>query len=139
VLTARAAILQALRRGPAYGRELVRRVAVATGGRASVAPASVYPTLRALEKARLVRTWTVIPGRARGGRARRYHELTVIGVREAEREGGALAAIALARRSGPALSAAEREAMRARIERVGELYAFATELREGLARARRHA
>jgi DNA-binding PadR family transcriptional regulator len=90
-----------------------------------------------MEKARLVRTWTVVPGRARGGRARRYYELTVVGIREAEREGGALAAIALARGSAPTLSAAEREAMRERVELVAELYAAAMELRDGLARAKR--
>jgi DNA-binding PadR family transcriptional regulator len=98
----------------------------------------VYPSLKALEKARLVRTWTVIPGRARGGRSRRYYELTVLGVRQAEREGEALAEIALARRSAPPLSPAEHEAMRERIERVCELHAFAIEARSGLGRTRRH-
>ena len=137
MLTTRAAILQALRRGPTYGRELVRRVGAASGGRASIAPGSVYPSLKALEKARLVRTWTVIPGRARGGRARRYYELTVLGVRQAEREGEALAQIALARRSAAPLSPAEHEAMRERIERVCELHAFAIEAQTGLGRARR--
>lgn len=137
MLSARAAILQALRRGPAYGREIARRVADATGGRASVAPASVYPTLRALEKAGLVRTWTVIPGRARGGRARRYHELTVLGIREAEGEGEALAGLALSSGGGTVPSASERAAMEERLERVADLYDLSRELRDGLARARR--
>lgn len=139
MLTARTAILQALRQGPGFGRELTRRVGAATGGRASVAPASVYPTLRALEKARLVRAWTVIPGRARGGRARRYYELTLAGIREAEREGMALAGIALARRAAPPLSAAEHAAIRARIERVAALFDFAAEARDSLVRARQRA
>ncbi len=138
MLTARAAILQALRRGPTYGRDLMRRVSAASGGRALVAPGSVYPTLKALGKARLVRTWTVIPGRARGGRARRYYELTVLGVRQAEREGEALAQIALARRSAAPLSAAEQDAVRERLERVCQLHAFAIEARSRLGRTRRH-
>jgi DNA-binding PadR family transcriptional regulator len=62
MVTARTAILQALRQGPGYGRLLMRLVSTATGGRASLAPGSVYPTLKALEKARLVRKWTVIAG-----------------------------------------------------------------------------
>ena len=95
MVTARTAILQALRKGPGYGRLLMRRVTTATGGRASLAPGSVYPTLRALEKARLVRKWTVIAGRARGGRARTYYELTVEGIREAEAEAAALAGLTL--------------------------------------------
>jgi PadR family transcriptional regulator PadR len=114
----------------------MRRVDAATQGLVAIAPGSVYPTLRALERAGLVRTWTVIPGRSRGGRARRYHELTVAGGREAEREGTALAGISLAVRAESDVSPAERAAMRARVERVAEVYRFATEMRESLARAR---
>jgi PadR family transcriptional regulator, regulatory protein PadR len=137
MVTSRTAILQVLRHGPGYGRLLMRRVGTATGGRASLAPGSVYPTLRALEKARLVRTWTVIAGRARGGRARTYYELTVTGVREAEADSRALAQIALAGRPSPQVSVSERAAMRARVERVAALYQFAAEVRESLPRARR--
>jgi PadR family transcriptional regulator, regulatory protein PadR len=139
MLTARAALLQALRQGPGYGRQLMRRVGAATGGRASLAPGSAYPTLRALEKARLVRPWTVIAGRARGGRARTYYELTVAGIREAESEAEALAGIALAGRPAPHVSPAERAAMRTRVERVAALFGFAAEVRASLARARRRA
>ncbi len=139
MIASRTAILQALRRGPGYGRQLMRRVAAATGGRASLAPGSVYPNLKALEKARLVRKWTVIAGRARGGRARTYYELTVAGIREAEVEASALAGIALAGLLPRQISAGERLLLRGRAERVAALFDFATEARESLARARRRA
>jgi DNA-binding PadR family transcriptional regulator len=75
-MTARTAVLQALRQGPGSGRLLMRRVEAATGGRVSLAPGTVYPALRALEQAGLVRRWTVVAGRVRGGRSRTYYELT---------------------------------------------------------------
>jgi PadR family transcriptional regulator PadR len=137
VITCRTAILQALRQGPGYGRQLMRRVEAVTGGRASLAPGSVYPTLKVLEAARLVRKWTVIAGRARGGRARTYYELTVAGIREAEVEASALAGIALADRLPRQVSAVERSLLRERAERVAALFDFATEARDSLARARR--
>jgi DNA-binding PadR family transcriptional regulator len=83
VLTTRTALLLVLRDGPGYGRELVRRIASATGGR-EYAEGSVYPALRRLEADRLVRSWGVVPGRRRGGRARTYYELTERGVRVSE-------------------------------------------------------
>jgi PadR family transcriptional regulator PadR len=138
MVSARTAIVQALRQGPGYGRQLMRRVDAVTGGRASLAPGSVYPNLRALEKARLVRKWTVIAGRARGGRARTYYELTVAGIREAESEGAALARMALAGRP-PRLAPAELAVLRGRVERVAALFDFAIEARDSLARARRPA
>lgn len=139
MITSRSAILQALRQGPGYGRQLMRRVDAVSGGRASLAPGSVYPTLKALEKARLVRKWTVIAGRVRGGRARTYYELTVAGIREAEAEAVALAGIALIGRPPRQVSAVERSLLRERAERVAALFDFATEVRDSLARARRRA
>jgi DNA-binding PadR family transcriptional regulator len=131
--------MQALRQGPGYGRLLMRRVSTATGGRAALAPGSAYPVLKALKKARLVRKWTVIAGRARGGRARTYYELTVAGVREAEAEAAALAGITLSGRPPLDDSASERSVRQARAERVAALFDFATQARDSLARARRGA
>jgi len=139
MVTARTALLQALRQGPGYGRQLMRRVEAVTDGRASLAPGSVYPTLRALERARLVRKWTVVAGRARGGRARTYYELSVPGVREAEADAVALAEIALAGRRPRQPSVAERSAMQERVERVARLFAFTVEAHESLSRGRRGA
>jgi PadR family transcriptional regulator PadR len=139
MVTARTALLQALRQGPGYGRLLMRRVADATGRRASLAPGSVYPGLRALERAGLVRKWTVVTGGVRGGRSRTYHELTVAGVREAEAEAGALSGLLLASPSRRETPAAEQEALRARVERVEDLLDFVREARASLARTRRRA
>jgi PadR family transcriptional regulator, regulatory protein PadR len=90
MVTVRAALLQALRGGPGYGRDLIRRIDRATGGRVRLSEGSVYPTLKALERERAVRTWMVVPGRTRGGRARTYYELTVKGIRGARASGEAL-------------------------------------------------
>jgi len=119
VVTARAALLQALREGPAYGRELVRRIARATSGRVRFAEGSIYPALRRLQGDRLVRRWSVVPGRRRGGRARRYYELTERGVRASDAERRDLLLLAGAASSLP--DPAERERMRARIELGAEL------------------
>jgi DNA-binding PadR family transcriptional regulator len=119
VVSARAALLQALREGPAYGRELVRRIARATSGRVRFAEGSIYPALRRLRGDRLVRRWSVVPGRRRGGRARRYYELTERGVRASDAERRDLLLLAGAASFLP--DPAERERMRARIELGAEL------------------
>jgi DNA-binding PadR family transcriptional regulator len=76
-LSARAAILLGLSR-PGYGLQIIDRIREQTGGHVRLRLGSVYPALRDLEKRRLVRSWEV-PG-ARGGRRRRYYELTQRGV-----------------------------------------------------------
>ncbi len=139
MVTARTAVLQALRQGPAYGRLLMRRVREATGGRASLAPGSVSPTLRALEKSGLVRNWTVVAGRVRGGRARTYYELTAAGVREAESVARALRALLAGAGAREGASPADLAAMRERVRRASDLFDFAVDAREALCRARRRA
>jgi DNA-binding PadR family transcriptional regulator len=136
---ARTAILLALRQGPGYGRQLMRRVEAATGGRASLAPGSVYPVLRRLAGDRLVRKWTLVAGRVRGGRSRTYHELTLAGIREAESEARALAGLALAGRPALPVSPEERVAMRARVQRAAALFEFAAEAHASLVGTRRKA
>jgi DNA-binding PadR family transcriptional regulator len=136
MLSARSAILQTLRRGPAYGQVLMRRVAAATERRVSLAPGSLYPALKTLEKARLVRSWSVVPGRKRGSRRRTYYELTVRGVREAESEAKALHALVGSKQPSKMPRRAERAAILARLERVDELFEFATQMRQALLRPR---
>jgi PadR family transcriptional regulator PadR len=80
-LGARAAILLGLSR-PGYGLQIIDRIRDETGGRVRLRLGSVYPALRDLEKQRLVRSWEV-PS-ARGGRRRRYYELTLKGVAAAD-------------------------------------------------------
>ena len=132
-------MLLALRGGPVYGRELIRRIGRATGGRMRLSAGTVYPTLRALRAARLVAAWSVVPGRKRGGRSRVYYELTVAGVRQAETDASALVEIAGSGRrvSGPAQ--ATRDVMRARLLRVGELGDAIAQLRASLGHERRPA
>jgi PadR family transcriptional regulator PadR len=79
-LTTKAALLQALFAGPGYGLELIERVAERTGGRVRLGQGSVYPALRDLEAAGLVRSWTGRRGVRGAGRPRVYYELTVAGV-----------------------------------------------------------
>jgi PadR family transcriptional regulator PadR len=90
MIAAQTALLQVLREGPGYGRGLVRRISRASGGRLRFAEGSIYPALRRLEAARLVRSWGVVPGRRRGARARTYYELTERGVRASEADRAAL-------------------------------------------------
>ena len=132
-------MLLALRRGPVYGRELIRRIGSVTDGRVRLSAGTVYPALRALRAARLVAAWSVVPGRKRGGRARVYYELTVAGVRRAETEARALVELANTGRRVSVTTSVPREAMRERLVRVAELAAAAAQLRGALARERRPA
>ncbi len=81
-LTTRAALLQALRDGPGFGTDLMKRLNQMTIGERSPGPGTVYPALRDLEGEGLVRSWTRQVSGSRG-RPRRYYELTIQGVAEA--------------------------------------------------------
>lgn len=120
MITSRTALLLALREGPGYGRELVRRIQRATGGRVRLAEGSIYPALHRLEAARLARRWNVVPGRRRGDRARTYYELTERGVRASEVDRADLLGMA-AGEAPRSVSGEERERMRRRIELGAEL------------------
>ncbi len=139
MVSARTAVLLALRGGPVYGRELIRRIGRMTGDRMRLSAGTVYPTLRALRTARLVAAWSVVPGRKRGGRSRVYYELTMAGVRQAETDASALVEIADAGRRASGPTQATRDVMRARLLRVGELGDAIAQLRASLGRERRPA
>jgi len=127
MITARTALLQALSEGPGYGRELVRRISRVSGGRLRFAEGSIYPALRRLEAGRLVRSWGVVPGRRRGGRARTYYELTERGVRASEGDRAAL--LRLAAPDRPALPDPEKcRRILQRIELGAELSETARQL-----------
>jgi len=121
MLTARTAVLLALRQGPGYGRELVRRIRSASGGRLRLADGSVYPALRRLERSRLARSWEVVPGRRRGGRSRTYYELTTRGVRASSATVDALEGLLAARAGIEPPSPEEVARMRRRLELGAEL------------------
>ena len=85
-VSARTALLQALTGGPGYGLELVDRVTERTGGRMVVGQGTLYPTLWDLEEEGLVTSYETEPLPERGGRPRKYYELTANGLREAGEE-----------------------------------------------------
>lgn len=83
---AKAALLQTLISKPGYGLELIERVKERTKGVVELSQGSVYPALRALEREGLLRSWDGETTPERGGRPRRYYELTAEGRRAAMRE-----------------------------------------------------
>jgi len=88
------AVLQALMDGdPAYGKELIEKVAKRTGGMVVLLQGRVYPVLRELEADGYVRSWEGEPLPERGGRRRRYYEITALGRREAVKDRRAVAAL----------------------------------------------
>jgi DNA-binding PadR family transcriptional regulator len=134
MVTSRTAVLLALRQGPAYGRELIRRIEHATNGRVRLSEGTIHPALRALRGARLVTAWDVVPGRKRGARERIYYELTIEGVREAEARALALVEFAAAARPLRPSSPATRGLMRLRAGRASELSRAVALLRDSLPR-----
>lgn len=78
-VNAAAALLQALSDGPSYGLELIERVEQRTDGRLQLLHGSVYPALRSLERAGLVRSFRSEKVPETAGRPRRYYELTAQG------------------------------------------------------------
>jgi DNA-binding PadR family transcriptional regulator len=137
MVSVRAAALLALRGGPSYGRELVRRVNFATRGQVRLSEGTLYPALRALRTSRLIRAWTVIPGGRKGGRARTYYELTIEGVKRSEELATTLTDLASGFRPRAPTPPAKREAMQGRLRRVAEISEAMMTLRDAGARARR--
>ncbi|HEY8232744.1 MAG: PadR family transcriptional regulator [Vicinamibacterales bacterium] len=136
-MSARTAILLALRQGPSYGRELVRRVSRASGGHVRLSEGTLYPALRTLRAARLVRAWNVVPGQRRGARARTYYELTIQGIKRAESDASTLIRLASGDSRATTRNVAELEAMQINIERAAELSEDLMTLRDAVARAGR--
>lgn len=85
-VSAKAALLQALITGPGFGLDLIERVKERTKGAVSLHQGSIYPALRALEREGLLRSWDGETTPERGGRPRRYYELTAEGRRAAYRD-----------------------------------------------------
>ena len=67
-------------RGDAYGIPIVEEIQRRTGR--EVARAAVYVTLRRLEEKGYVSSWIGDPTPERGGRAKRYFQITAKGVKE---------------------------------------------------------
>ena len=113
-MNTRAALLLVLRDGPGYGTDLIRRAGERSAGSIRLSAARVYPSLTALQRAKLVRASTVVPGGRRGARSRTYYDLTIAGVAASNRLRGILAALAAGRPPAP-LDAATRARMARRL------------------------
>lgn len=81
--TAKTALLQVLISGPAYGLELVDKVKEHTKGLVVLGQGSLYPALRGLEEDGLVTSYEAEPTPERGGKPRRYYEITANGLKAA--------------------------------------------------------
>ncbi len=126
-LTARAALLLALRSGPGYGVELVRRVGSLWGGKVRLGLGSLYPALGSLERDGLVVSRKVVPAPRRGGRSRIYYDLTPRG-EEAAAEQRSLLIDAL-RGCASEATKPDVELMRERFRAGARLSEFGQELR----------
>ena len=125
--TVKALIVQSLLEGPAYGQSLVERVRVRSRGRIRLREGSLYPTLQALERAGVLRTWVIRAAGARG-RPRRYYELTPDGLAAAGEQRELMASF-IQEPSAPPPSRAERQRMGDRMRRCSELSGFLQDLR----------
>jgi len=89
-ITAKAAIIQALIKGDAFGLEIIERVAERTNGVVKLGQGSVYPALRSLEAEGLIESYEGEPLPERGGRPRRYYKLTAEGAKAASEQRAAV-------------------------------------------------
>jgi len=135
-VTARTALLQALREGPGYGLQLIDRAEILTGGKVRLSQARVYPVLQLLARQGLLRAWTVTPRGRRGARSRTYYELTPVGVRVSSDERAVLASLVGRRTSAPAPTPAQAKRMGRRVLEAEELSSFGEALRSAAGRAR---
>jgi PadR family transcriptional regulator PadR len=78
------ALLQALIEGPSFGLALIDKVSERTRGKLVLHQGNVYPALREMERDGLLRSYEGDPTPERGGRPRRYYELTAKGRRAAD-------------------------------------------------------
>ncbi len=89
-ISARTAILMSLIDSRGFGLEIIERVRERTCGKILLNEGSVYPALKALEREGLLRSYDGEPGAERGGRPRRYYELTGEGKKVAREQRTAL-------------------------------------------------
>lgn len=135
-VTTRGALLQVLRDGPGYGRELIRRVERMTTGRLRLSEARVYPLLKALEKAGLVRATRVAPKGRRGARSRTYYDLTIRGVELSGAERAVLSALVTRQASGHRPEKPDLATMAQRVLEAEELSESGESIRGALLRTR---
>lgn len=131
--TTRAVVLQALREGAAYGRDLIRRITRTTAGQVRPSEARVYPVLHELQREGLVKAVRVVPGSIRGARSRTYYDLTLSGVKAANAERAILRSLLTDVVPAPGLR--ERTRMMLRVLSAEDLAELGQDLRQALCQA----
>jgi DNA-binding PadR family transcriptional regulator len=118
--------------GPAAGSEIAERARTLTGNPRVLGAGTIYPALRRLRSAGLVRSW-LEDARPRVGRPRRFNELTAAGVEVLARQRCLLQT--LASTVTPAkLPRGTIARMRSNLRRAFAVSAFGSRLRAGVAR-----
>ena len=130
-LSTRAALVLALRHGPGYGQELVKRVERLSGGALRISEPHAYLALKTLRARGLVERWDVVPGGARGARRRAYYGLTSPGLDAARRLQATVLGIAGGDDAAPPPVAAKRR-MADRLLAGDALNAFGSALRRAM-------
>jgi len=127
-MTNEAAVVLALGRGPSSGVGLMSRLREGAFGARPLGPGTLYPLLRRLERARLVRCW-VEEGRSRVGRPRHFQELTASGIAALGRVRQQLRAFGGAVATPEPRPSAVRQ-MRTNLRRSFRVSSFALQLRD---------
>ena len=128
ILTHEAGVMLALARGPSSGVRIMESLSSITGGR-SPGPGTLYPLVRRLEKAGLIRSW-IERDRSRVGRPRRFLELTFRGVAAINRMRYTLREI-IGERNEVTVRTPSARRMRNNLRRAFRVSSFAMRLRDG--------
>ncbi len=135
VLATEAVVLMTLADGPAAGASVAARARSRLGDERALGPGTLYPVLRRLEAAGLVRSWAEAE-RSGVGRPRRFHELTLRGIEALESQRSLLRRLASPPGGGsPSVALVRR--MRANLRRAFAVSAFASRLRARVSREAR--
>jgi PadR family transcriptional regulator PadR len=127
ILSAEAALLDALYQGPGYGLELIKRARQRGRGWVRLGPGNAYPALARLARRALVRSWEVRRG---AGRPRRYFELTPLGIDGASAQRQLFADLMARAPVQRPIRDRDRAAMAERLDECAELSEFALFLRD---------
>jgi DNA-binding PadR family transcriptional regulator len=132
-LSAEALVVLALANGPAAGSELTERARALTGDPRVLGAGTIYPALRRLKSAGVLRSWA--EGERSGvGRPRRFNELTAAGVQALDRQRSLLQAlVAKGRPARP--SRGMVRLMRANLRRAFAVSALGSRLQAAVRRA----
>ena len=128
VLAAESTVLLTLAEGPAAGAEIAARARSRLGDDRALGPGTLYPVLRRLESAGVLRSWTE-GERSRVGRPQRFHELTARGVQVLESQRSLLRRLASPQAPGAPPSAGARRRMRENLRRAFAVSALGSRLR----------